>query len=299
VVAIAVVLTVITAVFARSTDDPEAAVGATTTSSLATASSATDGSSAAAAGPVRPVVVAVEGVVGWWDGTRFVPAGRGEIPVEGGEVYTVVGIGHPSRTARGSTPEGGCPTSDPAGVTIDVGIERAVDGVDERPPIAVTGVRDVVPRPVEVLPSHPTYVEAAAEVLEGLHVEDPEPELRQVVRTDFEGDGRDEVLLVAERASGPRGLLDEPGDHSVVLLRQVVDGEVVTTVVAEATVDGGADAARAPLAVTRIVAVADLNGDGAMELVLQGRHRAGSRTIVHRVDPTGGVEELLSAGCDA
>jgi hypothetical protein len=299
VVAAAVVLTVVTAVFTRSDEDPRTAgapaAGSSTTGVPST--TAAGGTSTDVAASARTVIVAVEGVVGWWDGTRFVPAGRAEVPVEGGESYTVVGIGHPARRARGSAPEEGCSSADPAGIAVDVGLEPPVDGVDERPPIGVSGVRDVVPRPVDVLPSHPTYVAAAAEVLAELGVEDPEPELHQVVRTDLEGDGRDEVLLVAERVSDRDALVGKAGDHSVVLLRQVVAGEVVTTVVAESTVTRSDDEQPASLVVTRVVAVADLNGDGVMELVTQGRDRDGSRTSVHRVDPEGGVEELLSVGC--
>ncbi|MGH9085576.1 MAG: hypothetical protein ACRDYW_08990, partial [Acidimicrobiales bacterium] len=303
VVAVAVVLAVPAVVLTRSTDDPEPAgapAATVTTTDAPSTSGVVDGaSSGAAAASVRSVTVAVEGVVGWWDGARFVRAGGGEVPVQGGESYTLVGVGHPPRTARGSGPEDGCSTSDPPGVTVDVGLEPPERGVDARPPIAVSGVTDLVPRPVDALPSHPTYVAVAAAALADLGVEDPGTELRQVVRTDFEGDGRDEVLLVAERVSDPDALLGEPGDHSVVLLRQVVEGNVVTTVVAEATVAGPLDDERTSLPVTRIVAVADLNGDGVMELVTQGRGRDGSRTSVHRVDPRGGVEELLSVACEA
>jgi hypothetical protein len=300
VVAVAVVLTAVTAVFARSTDEqgPAAAPDTSAPTTGAPSPTTADGSATGAgAASVRSVIVAVEGVLGWWDGARFVPAGRGEVPAEGGESYTLVGIGHQPRTARGAAPEDGCRSSDPAGITIDVGLEQPEPGVDERPPIAVSGVTDLVPRPVDVLPSHPTYVDAAAEALAELSSEDTEPQLRQVVRTDFEGDGRDEVLLVAEQTSGPDAVLAEVGDHSAVLLRQVVEGQVVTTVVAEAIVTRSDDDEAAGFLVTRVVAVADLNGDGVTELVTQGRGPDGSRTTVHRVDPRGGVEEVLTVAC--
>lgn len=301
VVAVAVVLTAVAAVFARSTDEqaPAAApdTSAPTTGAPSTITTADGSATGAGAASVRSVIVAVEGVLGWWDGARFVPAGRGEVPAEGGESYTLVGIGHQPRTARGAAPEDGCRSSDPAGITIDVGLEQPEPGVDERPPIAVSGVTDLVPRAVDVLPSHPIYVDAAAEALAERSSEDPEPQLHQVVRTDFEGDGRDEVLIVAEKTSGPDAVLAEVGDHSAVLLRQVVDGQVVTTVVAEAIVTRSDDDDAAGLLVTRVVAVADLNGDGVTELVTQGRGRDGSRTTVHQVDPRGGVEEVLSVEC--
>lgn len=309
VVTVAVVVAALTGIFTRSTDDPERTsdVGATTTTAAGepTATSAPPSASgedptATAGDPssVRSVIVALEGVVGWWDGERFVRTDDGDdVPAEGGESYTLLGIGQPPRTAVGSAPEDGCSITDPPGVTIDVGIEASPSAAGGPPPIAVSGVRDAVPRPVEVLPTHQAYIDAASEALADLGVDDPAPELRQVVRTDFEGDGRDEVLIVADRVSDADGLVAAPGDHSVVLLRQLVDGEVATTVVAESVVPESGDDATPYLLVSQVAAVADLNGDGVTELVVHGRHDEGSSTTVHQLDPRGGVEELLSVGC--
>ena len=91
------------------------------------------------------------------------------------------------------------------------------------------------------LTSQAAYVQAAVAALADLGVDDPSPELVQLLRTDFEGDGVDEVLIVAERLSDPDTLFAQPGDYSVLLLRQVVDEQVVTTVVAESVADPGPD----------------------------------------------------------
>jgi hypothetical protein len=290
-------------------DDPEEldVVGPSSTTTSAptttTTTGATPTSSSTTAVPdpsagVRSVIVAIDGLLGWWDGTRFVRGDAGDpVPASGGETYALVGVGHANASAVGSAPQDGCGLSDPPGVTIDVGLEYPADHL-QPPPIAVSGVADVTPRPVVELGSQQDDVQAAVDALAELGIDDPSPGLAQVLRTDFEGDGVDEVLLVAERLSDPSTLFASPGDYSVLLLRQVVDEQVVTTVVAQSVANPGPG--ESPFVfVTRVAAVADLNGDGAMELVTRGVYYEGAGSAVVRVDPAGGVEELLAVGCGA
>ena len=240
------------------------------------------------AADIRSVVVSVDGVLGWWFGARFV-RGRGQaVPVSGGETYTIVGLDGTS-TAIGSPPGPGCGLGDPEPVTIDVGLEYPEDRLAPLP-IAVTGVPDPAPRPVVDLASQAAYVQAAVAALADLGVDDPSPELVQLLRTDFEGDGVDEVLIVAERLSDPDTLFAQPGDYSVLLLRQVVD-EQVTTVVAESVADPGPD--ETPFVqLTRVGAAADLDGDGTMELVTSGVYYEGAPPT-----PSGWTRPVASRRC--
>ena len=57
------------------------------------------------------------------------------------------------------------------------------------------------------------------------------PVIKQVVRTDLEGDGVNEILVVAEDVSP--GFLFELGDYSILFMRKVVDGVVQTAVLEE------------------------------------------------------------------
>ena len=249
------------------------------------------------AADVRSVVVAVEGVLGWWDGTRFVRWDEGQlVPAEGGETYTIVGLDGTS-AAVGSPPGPGCGIGDPQPFTIDVGLAYPEDRLEPMP-VAVTGVAGPAPRPVVAIAAQAAYVEAASVALADLGVDDTSPDLVQVLRTDFEGDGVDEVLLVAERLEDPTTLFAQPGDYSVVLLRQVVDEQVVTTVVASSVVDPGPE--ETPFVVAyRVGAAPDLNGDGVMELVTRGVYYEGTGTMAARIVPGGGIEEVLSVGCGA
>ncbi|MGH9086434.1 MAG: hypothetical protein ACRDYW_13375 [Acidimicrobiales bacterium] len=282
----------------KETLDVVTSSSTTTTSATTTTAEATTTSRPPVAS-VRSVVVAVEGLLGWWDGSSFVawtPGAR--VPATGGEVYDVVGIGMTPGTATGGTPEDGCQISEPPGVTIDVGLEYPEDFIGP-PPIAVTGVADVLPRPAVEVAGDPTHVQAAAEVLATLGVDDDAPALAQVIRVDLEGDGVDELLVVAERLSDRATLYASPGDYSVLFLRQVVGGEVVTTVVAESVVPKDTREGEGFINLYRVSAIADLNGDGTMELMTRGVYYEGSGTAAHRVLHDGGVEQLFAVGCGA
>jgi hypothetical protein len=307
--AVLVVVAVTAGLVAAGDDDSEdldvVGAGSTTTdttapSSTTTGPPATTTTTTSPPNPaqdVRSVIVSIDGVLGWWDGTRYVRWDEGPlVPAEGGETYSIVGLGGPS-TAVGSPPGPGCGLGDPEPFSIDVGLEYPEDHVTP-PPIAVSGVADPAPRPLVALGSQTAYVEAAAEALAGLGVDDPAPALVQVLRTDFEGDGVDEVLLVAERLSDPATLFAQPGDYSVLLLRQVIDGQVRTTIVASSVADP--EPGESPFVfVTRVAAAADLNGDGVMELATRAVYYEGAATAALRVDSAGGVDELLTVGCGA
>jgi hypothetical protein len=185
-------------------------------------------------------------------------------------------------------------------VTCSVQSEPGVDvglGFTGRPldpaPIAVTGVADPRPRPVEVLDTaNPVYRAAAVEVLAGLGIAGADPTISQVVRGDLDGDGSDEVVVVAEHLADPEGLVAQPGDYSVAFVRHLQGGEVRSTVIASSVAESGPF-----VEVFRVGALADLNGDGRMEIVLDGLYYEGSGVTVHELRADGTTPEVLSAGC--
>ena len=277
-----------------STTTTEATVPETTTTAILDTTTTSPPSTTTTVPPastVRSVIVGAEGVLGWWDGSRFVRWDRGEVPLRGGEEYVVVGLDGTS-TAAGDAPRSGCAIAEPYGWQVDV------DGLEYLPGIqptrlAVTGVSDPTPRPVESIGAGP-YVGIAAAALAELGIDDPSPDLVQVLRTDFEGDGVDEVLLVAERLADPVNLFAETGDYSALLLRQVVDGEPVTTVVDVSH----AQPQEIPFVyVSRASAVLDVNGDGVMELGVWNRYYEGGATALYVVDPVGGAERVIDMSC--
>jgi hypothetical protein len=249
--------------------------------------------------PSAPVAVTLApyAVAGWWDGDEWVAAnGKEPVPVSGGETYSILGVSGPVTTGTGSAAHEGCET-DPGTSRIEVsGLE--VDGA--RPePVAVSGVSNPRPRPTSVLdPAVPVYREGAGMVLSERGVDDRDADVVQALRTDLEGDGTEEVVLVAERIADRAGLYAKVGDYSFVLLRRLVKDTVLTTIVAESVPDPSPGAT--PFIYShRVSTIADLNGDGRMELVLELRQYEGIGVAVHELQPDGSMPAVMSTDCGA
>ncbi|ASN80266.1 FG-GAP repeat domain-containing protein [Deinococcus ficus] len=164
----------------------------------------------------------------------------------------------------------------------------------------------VRPRPVTALPTgNATYRAVVAQELKRRGVANPDVRLRGVTRVDLNGDGRDEVLLEAWRFPGSPAFpppVGDPGDYSVLLLRHVVGGRAVTQVLAAhvapaARWDPGSDQPMPMATLHRLAGVADLNGDGRMELLLYGAYYEGYALTAAEWTPTGGLRPRLEAGC--
>jgi hypothetical protein len=124
-----------------------------------------------------------------------------------------------------------------------------------------------------------------------------EPVVVQVLRVDLEGDGVDEVIVVAEAITGP-GLFPEPGDYSIAFLRRVVDGEVQTAILGESIPDEPAEGETPFILSFRVGAVADLSGDGRMEVVLSIAYYEGAGVEVWEyVDDDLGPVRVIGQGC--
>ncbi|HJR25799.1 MAG TPA: hypothetical protein VJ804_10010 [Acidimicrobiales bacterium] len=288
-------LLVLAFVVGCSDDDGAAPDPSSTTAAPTTAAPATSPGQAAAE---QTIVISDNGMLGWWEGGRWVQARGGEpTPFATGREYAVVRLDEAVTTTTSTSvrdPEEFCGTPQ---VVFDPELPDRSGQADLIAPVAVHGVPEPRPRPVTLLDTGAAvYVDAAREVLAGLGVQEPEPQLVQVVRADLAGDGTDEVLVVAEQLADPTNLIGEPGDYSVLFLRQAVDGEVRTTVLDEHRKEASEEPSPYIL-VYRVAAVADLNGDGVMEVATEERYYEGSATIVRALDAKGALSEVLVAGC--
>lgn len=132
-----------------------------------------------------------------------------------------------------------------------------------------------VPRiPEEIALNSPTYKTIVANYLKTKSILKPVVKLTQAYRVDLEGDGVDEVLITATYYRKGLTASASAGDYSVVFLRKVV-GKTVTNheLVGEYVkkkIDFGA-----PYEYTTS-AIADLNGDGKMEIVIYGEYYEGA-----------------------
>ena len=147
--------------------------------------------------PGSGVIVGAEGVAGWSEGGEWRTLEDGALPAAAGDTYNVIYLTDPITTVAGGAPSAGCEFVDPS-ADIDVGIEA-----DTWPmpfPIAISANWDLVPHDVELLGTDSTtYKDIASDLLFGQGVDDPDPTLVQLIRTDLEGDGVDEILVAAER----------------------------------------------------------------------------------------------------
>lgn len=139
------------------------------------------------------------------------------------------------------------------------------------------------PRPAKALGAkNPAYLAAIGEILRANALK-AEPRLREVYRFDLEGDGVDEVLIVATNAdaSVPRFVKDT---YTLVVFRQVVGGKVVTTLLHEEYYrEDRSGEADSPSSYS-FAGVLDLNGDGILELILRNGYYEGSGIEVHALE---------------
>lgn len=239
----------------------------------------------------EPLVTAEFGALGWWNGSEWLDAEEeGTLPVEGGEDYQTVLLDDIGLTAGGPQ----ITVCDPLEL---VGVELEDPGQlgDFPGPygVAISAPWPLQPHLFEVASDDGTYAGFATELLSGRGLEVSDPVIKQVVRTDLEGDGVNEVLVVAEEVTP--GFLMEEGDYSIVFMRKVIQGDVLTAVI-EATVVLGEEDRFA--GAHSIGSVADLNGDGKMEIITDSAFFEGfGVTVWEYVNDDLGPVEVLETGC--
>jgi hypothetical protein len=238
-----------------------------------------------------PLVTVSFGALGWWDGSSWIDAEtEGELPIDGEEDYQVVRLGEVAMTTGGAQTV----VCDPLGL---IGAELAdPELLGEFPGpigVAISAPWDVQPHLFQEIPDDGSYAGFAAELLSDRGLDVANPQIKQLFRTDLEGDGVNEVLVVAEDV--PPNFLMEPGDYSIAFMRKVVNGEVETAVLHETvaldeddTFAGGHSFAGA----------GDLNNDGKMELIANSAYFEGFNvTVWEYINDDLGLTMVLETGC--
>ena len=276
---------------------PPAVTSTTTTTSPVTSagpSTTTTTTMTATTPPPDPDTFLVAGntcLLGWWDGTW---QSGDDLPVSGGEQYQVVRLDEPISLATGSEARPSCEPLDLVSVEFEPALPGGFREIDA---LAIQTDLAVRPYPVEMLdPPAAEYVQATSELLEGRAARVPVINLTQVIRTDLEGDGVDEVIISASTI--PDDLIStQVGDYSIVFLRKVIEGEIHTAILGESIVNDLEDMLQ-NLVVFEVAAVADLNGDGKMEIVVNGTVWEGAflQAWEYINDDLGPVD-VLSCGC--
>ena len=250
------------------------------------------------------MIVAAQGVLGWtidgeWIEVGEPPVDPSTIPAEDGDLYRVLRSGSATSIGvPGSAPVEGCPPI--PGYAADINIEDPMFNADGWPytyPIAISSNWDLTPHDVESLSlDSAIYKDFASEVLADLDIIDPDPNLITLIRTDLEGDGVDEVIVGAERILGSL-ISPSPGDYSILFLRKIIDGEVIQQLISG---DVHVGEVSGMLSFSRLIAVADLNGDNRMEIAVQYGYYEGSSTgVLEYKNEVEGLQLVLGVGCGA
>lgn len=163
--------------------------------------------------------------------------------------------------------------------------------------VAVLGERDDVrramPARIELTQGRRADAEGViASYLKELGLETDRISIRQVVRADLDGDGRDETLINAVETLRETA---RKGEYSLVLLRTgAEENSDVLEVMSDVTLEDSGEPSS--LWENVIAGIVDLNGDGTMEIVLYSSFYFGDAwQVVHLRN--GEIEQPLVCGC--
>ena len=152
-----------------------------------------------------------------------------------------------------------------------------------------------VPRtPKTVNLNNKTYLDVVTAILRRQGLSNAKAKIEQAVKVDLDGDGTEEVVLTASSYGGKIAPNAKAGDYSLLLVRKIVAGKVKNIMIAEEYVKKNVDFG-APSRF-EISAIADLNGDGKMEIVQYGEYYEGSGARVYEItDKLVEIKELQTA----
>ena len=233
--------------------------------------------------------------LGWWDGATWVDAEEGmALPVDGGEDYQVALLGTEGRTTTGSAPVAGCDIifpSDFPGIELadpellshplEEGEQSAISGV------AISAGWNLTPHYIGAGEAHPDLEAMAIDLLAEQGFVTDSVEIVQTVDANLDGGEFIETIVVVEETE----LGNEGSDgYSLVFL---VGSDSEPMVIDQSVIPPGETGNPRSF---RVGAVADLNGDGLMEVVLHGGAWESSWVAVYEKTDDGFVRRI-SAGC--
>lgn len=152
-----------------------------------------------------------------------------------------------------------------------------------------------MPRPVkEISKTDATYLKIVGDFARSKGIIKPIAKISQGFRVDLDGDGIEEVLLAATNYKSGIMARTYAGDYSFLLLRKVVGGKPQNILIGGEFYPKAIKFA-APNEYS-IQAIADLNGDGRMEIVMHAAYYEGAGSEIY--DLSGAKPKMvLGIGC--
>lgn len=115
-----------------------------------------------------------------------------------------------------------------------------------------------------------SYEKIATAALESSGVKAPKIIAGQAIKADFDGDGTEDLIFTAANANGDAD--PKVGDYSALIIQLNKAGKPVTIVPLVTLIDeSNLEMAEGPTRPLNLVAIADIDGDGKMELVTYGQ----------------------------
>ena len=230
---------------------------------------------------------------------KWLEAKDAEKLMRGGERYNVYDWARKVGVRTGDKPVSeGAPCSD------TLYIKNMAPNAQEAGLIAVGGNWNALPRLPKVESTRSLiYRAAVADVLRRNGIARPQVRIVKVWRVDLDGDGTEEVLINATRAkrydSGSISAESNPGDYSLELLRKVIKGKVQTIMLdGEYHPKGRNPETDGPPNEYNLTAVLDLNGDGRMEVIVEGGYYEGDWKNVYVINGDN-AKSVIGCGCGA
>lgn len=243
----------------------------------------------------EPLVVSKFGALGWWDGGNWVQVDElTSLPVSGGEDYQVVLFGS-DEIVSGGTPTIQCePLFNPG---VELSDADALGDWPDPVGVAISAPWDLTPHFIQEETDNGTYSEIARPLLAARGLDIENPVIKQVVRFDLDGNGENEVIVVAEDIEDD-GLFAQEGDYSLVFMRIVVEGDVQTAILGESIVSEVPEGTTPFVLSHSVAAVADLSGDGKMEMIIHEVYYEGSGwSVWEYVNDDLGPVFQIGSGC--
>jgi hypothetical protein len=234
---------------------------------------------------------------GGWQGSTD-PSGNPIRPgVEAGASFTVSNLDGEAPVVLGENIEA-C-FDDRVGPSIDVDVAPPdPPGYGYNAVAVLSQPWPLKPRAVAVTSTSPDAYRALGEAaFADEPVDATQGAIEQVVVADLDGDGTDEALASFEfvqPSAGPGA----PGDLAALLLIDVDTRDADTVLLSSVDQDIADDGSFELIERYRVLDVADLNGDGRMEVLVHAWYYEGAAVIVYTFDGTE-LTEVLSTGCGA
>jgi hypothetical protein len=140
-----------------------------------------------------------------------------------------------------------------------------------------------------------TYLGIVSGILRAKGLPAAKAKIEQAFKVDLDGDGTEEVVLTASSYGGKIAPTARAGDYSFVLVRKIVAGKAKNIMIAEEYVKKRIEFG-APSRF-EISAIADLNGDGKMEIVQYGEYYEGSGAGAYEITDKAVEIKELETGC--